>query len=314
MPNILPRRLLVFIVAAALAVVVGVVLVIASSPEQGITLTTPTAEEVAVLVGAGDIALCSRTDDEATAALLDTIEGTVFTTGDNVYTWGTLERYQECYEPSWGRHKARTRPAIGGHDYPKEDPTSTGYWEYFGEAAGEPGKGYYSYDLGAWHIIVLNSMCDKVPGGCGPGSPQEQWLRADLAAHPTHCTLAYFHKPRFSSGEKHGSEKEVQAFWEALYEAGVEAVLNGDEHQYERFAPQDPNGEADPERGIREFVIGTGGARLYPFDTPIANSEVRNNDTHGVLKLTLQPTSYTWEFVPVAGQTFTDTGSAPCHD
>jgi hypothetical protein len=266
-----------------------------------------------VLVGTGDIADCDTNGDEATAQLLDKIDGTVFTTGDNIYGkgQGTLERYQECYEPSWGRHKARTRPAIGNHDYPKHD-VPTDYFQYFGANAGEPGKGYYSYDLGAWHIIVLNSVCDKVDGGCKAGSPQEQWLRAQLAAHPTACTLAYWHHPRFSSGKKHGNDKDVQAFWDALYEAGVDVVINGHEHSYERFAPQDPKGRADPVRGIRQFVVGNGGKSLYDFDTPIENSKVRNNDTFGVLKLTLHPTSYDWEFIPVAGNTFTDSGSASC--
>jgi hypothetical protein len=173
--------------------------------------------------------------------------------------------------------------------------------------AGEAGKGYYSYDLGEWHIIVINSVI-----AVGAGSPQEQWLRADLAAHPATCTLAYWHYPRFSSGTVHGSDPAMQPLWQALYDYGADVVLAGHEHNYERFAPQDPSGSADPARGIRQFVIGTGGYSLYPFGAPIANSEVRNNDTYGVLKLTLHPTSYSWEFIPEAGGTFRDSGDAPC--
>lgn len=262
-----------------------------------------------VLVGAGDIASCDSGGDEVTAALLDEIPGTVFTTGDNVYPSGTAAQFADCYEPSWGRHKARTWPAPGNHDYGTTG--ASGYFDYFGALAGDPDGGYYSYDLGEWHIIALNSNCSAI-GGCGAGSPQEQWLRADLAAHPTVCTLAYWHHPRFSSG-LHGSSTATQAFWQALYEYGADVVLNGHDHTYERFAPQDPNGGADPERGIRQFVVGTGGKSLYPFlGWPIANSEIRDDKTFGVLKLTLHPTSYTWEFVPEPGKAFTDSGSEPC--
>ena len=264
-----------------------------------------------VLVGAGDIAYCTRSGDEATAQLLDGLDGTVFTLGDNVYPDGTLAEFTDCYEPSWGRHKARTRPAPGNHDY--HTPGAAGYYTYFGAAASpqEPNctsdcRGYYSYDLGAWHIIVLNSEIDR-----GAGSDQEQWLQADLAAHQNVCTLAYWHKPRFSSGQ-HGNSDSMQPLWEALYAYRADVVLNGHDHLYERFAPQNPSGQADPVRGIRQFVVGTGGAGLYPLSTIKANSEVRNTTTWGVLKLTLHSTSYDWEFIPVAGQTFTDAGSADC--
>jgi len=262
-----------------------------------------------VLVGAGDIADCTSTDDEATAALLDGIPGTVITLGDNAYESGTDAEFANCYDPSWGRHKARTRPSVGNHDY--LTISASGYFGYFGVAAGDPTQGYYSYNLGAWHIIVINSNCSSV-GGCGAGSPQEQWLRADLAAHPAACTLAYWHHPRFSSGE-HGNHISMRAIWQVLYEADADLVLNGHDHDYERFAPQDPNGVADPARGLREFVVGTGGKNHYAIVTPVANSEVRNDDTFGVLKLTLRPTSYDWAFVPEAGKTFTDSGSGTCH-
>jgi len=258
-----------------------------------------------VLVGAGDIASCSDTGDEATATLLDGIAGTVFTTGDNAYKDGTLTEYTNCYDPTWGRHKARTHPSPGNHDY--HTAGAAGYYSYFGAAAGDPTKGYYSYDLGVWHIIVLNSEISV-----SAGSPQEQWLRADLAAHPVACTAAYWHKPRFSSGLRHGSSTSMRAFWQALYDFGADVVLVGHEHNYERFGPQDSNGVADPTRGIREFVVGTGGAEQYGFGPPLANSEVRNADTFGVLKLTLHLTGYDWEFIPVAGKTFTDSGTAAC--
>jgi hypothetical protein len=262
-----------------------------------------------VLVGAGDIATCGGSGDEATANLLDGIEGTVFTLGDNAYTSGTPTQFANCYDPTWGRHKARTKPSAGNHEYLTAD--ASGYFGYFGAAAGEPGKGYYSYDLGDWHIIVLNSNCSKV-GGCQSGSLQGQWLRADLATHPNTCTLAYFHFPLYSSGE-HGSMTNVRPFWEALYEENADVVLSAHDHNYERFAPQDPYGVADSPRGIREFVVGTGGGALRPFGTVKANSEARDSATQGVLKLMLHPSSYDWQFVPVEGNTFADSGSGQCH-
>jgi hypothetical protein len=262
-----------------------------------------------VLVGAGDIASCSSDGDEATAELLDSIEGTVFTVGDNVYESGTDAEFRDCYEPSWGRHKARTRPAAGNHEY--RVAGASGYYTYFGDAAGDPAKGYYSYDLGAWHIIVLNSNCQHV-GGCERGSPQEQWLRADLAAHPAKCTLAYWHHPRWSSGA-HQEQRQVAAFWQALYEANAEVVLSGHDHHYERFAKQTPKAAADPEQGIRQFLVGSGGKSHYATGPQVANSRVLNDDTYGVLKLTLHPTSYEWEFVPVKGKSFTDNGDTACH-
>jgi len=256
-----------------------------------------------VFVGAGDITNCNRAQDESTAQLLDNIAGTVFTLGDNAYPDGTLTQFNNCYGPTWGRHKNRTKPSLGNHDY--HTAGAAGYFDYFGIAAGDRTKGYYSYNLGAWHIIVLNSEITQ-----SAGSPQENWLRADLAANPKVCTLAYWHKPRFSSGQ-HGNIPGSQALWQALYDYGADVVLNGHDHTYERFAPQNPNGQADP-RGIREFVVGTGGAALYSFTSNQPNSEVRNNTTWGVLKLTLHSTSYDWQFIPIAGQTFTDSGSANC--
>ena len=180
-------------------------------------------------------------------------------------------------------------------------------------AAGDPKKGYYSYDLGAWHIVALNSECDEV-GGCNASSPQGQWLKQDLTQHATLCTLAYFHKPLFSSGGKHGNNPQMKPLWDMLFHAGVDVVVNGHDHNYERFAPQDPDGKSDASHGIREFVVGTGGKNSHrKIGVPVAQSEVRNDDTFGVLKLTLHATGYDWEFVPEAGKTFHDSGSSTCH-
>jgi len=267
-------------------------------------------QQEAVLIGAGDIADCSDlAGAEATAKLLEANPGTVMALGDLAYPNGTPDDFK-CYHKTWGRVKDRTRPAVGNHEF-----HSTGasyYFQYFGAAAGDPKTGYYSYDLGAWHIVVLNSECQQV-GGCEAGSSQEKWLRADLAAHPVGCTLAYFHKPRFSSGLNHGNDPEVGAFWQALYDYNAELILNGHDHDYERFAPQDPGGNADPKRGIREFVVGTGGKNHREFGIRKSNSEVRNNHAFGVLKLTLKTTGYDWKFIPEAGKTFTDSGSGSCH-
>lgn len=276
---------------------------------------TSVAENGQILVGAGDIAACDTDDDEATALLLDAIfaanpDGAAFTAGDNAYTNGTASDFANCYDPTWGRHRERTHPSPGNHDY--QTRGATGYYGYFGAAAGDPTKGYYSYDLGTWHVVVINSQCSNI-GGCRKGSAQEQWLRADLAAHPTTCTLAYWHHPRFSSGSNHGSQSFMRPIWQALYDYGADVVISAHEHLYERFAPQTPSGAADPAKGIRQFVVGTGGRSLYPFGTPIANSEARNNTTYGVLQLTLRETDYDWEFVPVAGGDFTDFGTGSCH-
>lgn len=262
-----------------------------------------------VLVGAGDIATCAKSGDEATAKLLDGIPGTVFTTGDNAYSSGTATQFAECYDPGWGRHKDRTRPVPGNHDY--YTAGASGYFGYFGEAAGDPSKGYYSYDLGRWHVVALNSACEQV-GGCGPDSPMVSWLRRDLAANPARCTVAYWHRPLFSSGE-HGNQPQMRTLWSALYRANADLVVNGHDHDYERFAPQRPSGKLDRSRGIREFVVGTGGKELRPFAKVRPNSQVRNARAFGVLKLTLGAGVYNWKFVPVAGKTFTDSGTGRCH-
>ncbi len=275
----------------------------------GCASPSPSTQEV---VAAGDIANCRTEGDEATAELVDGIDATVLALGDEAYPRGAAANFEECYGPTWGRFKGRTKPVPGNHEYYTEG--ARGYFEYFGEAAGDPQEGYYSYEIGSWHVVALNSNCEEVR--CGPGSPQRRWLEEELAANDEdmRCTLAYMHHPRFSSGEKHGSTGGgVEKLWEALYEAETDVVLSGHEHNYERFSPQDPQGRADFEGGIRQFVVGTGGGGEGLISEPIANSEVRTDDTDGVLKLILHPKSYEWEFVPVEGESFTDSGSAKCH-
>ncbi|MFN8525928.1 MAG: LamG-like jellyroll fold domain-containing protein [Chloroflexota bacterium] len=292
---------------AALAVVVALVLIVAEPVLRRLWPRTP-----GVLVGAGDIASCESEGDEATAGLLDRLDGVVVTLGDNAYGWGRPEEFEQCYGPSWGRHIARTMPTPGNHDY--LTGTAHGYFQYFGPSAGGASGGYYSYNLGAWHIVALNSNCGDGwdPEGCEPDSEQVAWLAADLAANPTTCTLAYFHHPLFSSGLEHNVDLTVLPIWQVLYEAGVDVVLNGHDHDYERFATQDPYGQPDS-RGIRQFVVGTGGESLRPQRFPlVSNSEVFNSDAYGVIKLTLRDGGYDWEFVPVDGAEFRDAGSGVC--
>jgi archaeosine-15-forming tRNA-guanine transglycosylase len=261
------------------------------------------------LLAAGDIARCDTSGDEATAALLDRLPGTVAPLGDTAYYDGSATAFANCYDPSWGRHQARSRPVLGNHEY--DTGSAQPYFDFFG-AAGDPDKGYYSYDLGSWHVIALNTECGKI-GGCEAGSPQEQWLRQDLAASTASCTVAYFHRPRFSSGGEHGGQLQSADLWRALHDAGADVVISADDHNYERFAPQDPDGNADVLRGIREFVVGTGGGEHVPTGTPQPNSEVREADTWGVLRLAMRSGSYDWEFVAEAGGSFTDSGSGNCH-
>ncbi|HVK23634.1 MAG TPA: DNRLRE domain-containing protein [Actinokineospora sp.] len=268
------------------------------------TTTTPPSGDP-VLVGVGDIAN-SGSGDTATANLLDGIAGTVYTTGDNVYDSGTTSEFNTYYEPTWGRHKARTRPAPGNHDY--NTSGATGYYSYFGAQAGPSGRGYYSYDLGNWHIVSLNSEVSK-----SVGSPQEVWLRSDLAASSKPCTLAYWHKPRFTSSSSHAPDPTTGPLVQALYDYDAEVIVTGHNHQYERFAPMNPSGSLDNANGIRHFVAGMGGASFYGFSTIQPNSEARNNNTNGVLKFTLHSNSYDFEFVPVAGKTYNDKGTTSCH-
>jgi Ca2+-binding RTX toxin-like protein len=236
--------------------------------------------------------------------------------GDAQYETGSLSGFTNSYGPTWGRAKPITFPAAGNHEY--KTSGAKGYFDYFngvgsfGGPAGDRDKGYYSFDVGTWHLIALNSSdhCQFVK--CGKGSPQETWLKADLAAHPTSCTLAFWHHPRFNSGHD-GNATFMQALFQDLYDANADVVLAGHAHDYERFAPQDPSGRSDRSRGIRQFVVGTGGAFFTALGTTKPNSQVRNGATYGVLMLTLHPTSYDWKFVPEAGKKFTDSGSASCH-
>jgi hypothetical protein len=275
----------------------------------GLQAQTKPVSPVTRMVAAGDIADCNSPGDEQTAALVDGLPGTVAPLGDVVYEAGSREEFAACYHPTWGRFRSRTRPAVGNHEY--ITPHAAGYFGYFGTAAGDPDEGWYSYNLGLWHIVVLNSYCWKI-GGCHTGSPQETWLRADLAANPRPCTLAYWHYPLFSSGVVQG-EDMVRPFWQALYAAGADVVLVGHAHNYQRWAPLKPNGKPDPDLGIRQFVVGTGGRGLHPATPQLPNQEVINDNTWGVLALTLSRGAYHWRFVPVAGSTFTDSGSATCH-
>jgi hypothetical protein len=232
----------------------------------------------------------------------------VLALGDLQYEDATTAKFLASYDPTWGRAKSITRPAPGNHEYQTEG--AAGYYAYFGAAAGRRDRGYYSFDVGAWHLIALNSNCAFV-GGCGAGSPQQRWLRADLAAHPARCTLAYWHHPRFSSGD-HGSDSTYTAFWHALYDADADVVLVGHDHDYERFAPQTPAGHLDLSRGIRELVVGTGGKSQRPFATVRPNSVARSARSLGILDLTLGRSAFSWRYRPAVG-TFTDAGSARCH-
>jgi hypothetical protein len=268
----------------------------------------------AVLLAAGDIAECDHQGDEASARLLaDYPEATIATLGDNAYQHGTREEFEACYGPSWGKFKERTMPATGNHD--EATKNAQGFWDYFGAKGGPYDKYYYSYDLGSWHMVVLNSDCWRV-GGCEIGDPQAEWLRRDLERHSAVCTLAVWHRPPFSSG-RYGAPNEtgrVRPLWRVLYEQGVDVLLTGHEHSYERFAPMNTAGNRDDAQGVRLFVVGTGGGNLRHFENePLPTTEARQDDTWGVLKLDLKASGYDWTFLPVAGSSFADSGSGSCH-
>jgi hypothetical protein len=241
----------------------------------------------------------------------------VLTLGDTQYYCGGYSAFMQSYDLSWGRVKSITHPVVGNHEYLTSGGTgcnsanagAAGYFEYFGAAAGVPTQGYYSFNVGAWHLIALNSNCTQA-GGCSAKSPQGKWLAADLAANQNVCTLAYWHIPLFSSGGR--ASASTRPLWQLLYDAHADLVLDGHDHIYERFAPQTPTGVADPVNGIREITVGTGGADHTHLATLAANSVVADTTTFGVLKLTLHATSYSWNFVPAVG-TFKDAGSATCH-
>jgi acid phosphatase type 7 len=314
------------LVAVAIAVVVGNALT-SGRAQSPTTSTRPTPRPqssanpssvaigssgpVAVLVGAGDIGDCTRHEDTLTADLVERIPGIVFTLGDNVYPNGTASDFEDCYAPTWGRPsiKQRTRPAAGGNEY--DTPGAKAYFAYFGEAAGDPATGYYAYDAGSWRVYVLNSECRRI-GGCGEGSPQVQWLLADLAANARACVLAMWHEPVFTSGPGGGSSS-LRHLWRVLYDAGAELILNGDHHVYERFGPQTPTGRRDPDRGVVQIVVGTGGTSPDTFESQAPNSLVQASRVWGVLRLELAPASYAFKFISVAGHDFTDGGAADCH-
>jgi hypothetical protein len=283
--------------------------------ESGPTQTIE--DKVFTLVGAGDIAGCGAAlaGAEATAKLIEKIPGEVFASGDLAYEHGNAAEFHECYGRTWGRFKDRTHPSPGNHEY--GTPEARDYFRYWGDRAGPVGKGYYSFDLGVWHIIALNSNCDAPGlGGCGAGSAEEKWLKKDLSEHAGSCIIAYGHHALFSSGifRKHAVHPELKQIVQDLYGAHADLLLVGHEHSYERFAPQDPDGRVEPEHGIRQIVVGTGGRSHDPLGFAMDNSEVRNMDTFGVIKVTLMPHGYTWEFIPVEGQTFTDSGVGICHN
>jgi hypothetical protein len=268
-----------------------------------------TTELASVLVAAGDICQATPTNCAGTASLVEASAPDVAVTlGDNQYSSGTLAQYLASYDLQWGRFRDKTKPSPGNHEW--NTANAQGYRDYFGPSFLTNGGTWYSFDLGAWHVVSLDSECRSI-GGCGPGSPVHSWLQQDLSADDHACTLAYWHKPRFSSGANHGSNTSSQPFWDLLGSEGAEIVLNGHEHNYERFAPQTPLGVASTS-GIRQFVVGTGGNCCYPFGPPIANSEVRITGTRGIVELTLAATSYSWRFIAVGGAVL-DSGTGDCH-
>jgi hypothetical protein len=275
------------------------------TPTSQHTVTPTTAPTPAILVGAGDISICGQKGDDHTAELLAGIPGAIFTVGDNSNESGTAYEYRNCFGPSWGQFLERLYPVPGNHDYVTDNAGP--YFEYFSGGPVTPGKGYYSYDLGGWHVIALNSVID-----IREGSLQLKWLHEDLASQQNLCSLAYWHHPRWTSGES-GNDGRLAAVWRVLYASGVDVVVNGNEHLYERFAPMNPDGEMELASGIREFVVGTGGVSHYRFAELHPNSQVRDNTSFGVLKFTLFSDGYAWEFMPVAGMDFTDSGRDICH-
>lgn len=258
-----------------------------------------------VLIAVGDIARCESLGDEATAALVDALPGTVATLGDTVYENGTADEFGSCFAPSWGRHAGRIRPAVGNHEY--GTPGAAGYFGFFGAAAGPP-NGWYSYDLGSWHVVVLNSNCAEI-GGCAARSAQVRWLRSDLARHPSRCTIAYMHQPRFSSGQ-HGGDAALHDLWKTLASGGADVLLGAHDHHYERFAPRGPAG-ARRRLGLRQFVVGTGGGNLRPLLRSAHGSEARDDSSLGVLVLRLSFLQYSWRFLEANGETG-DAGSSSC--
>jgi acid phosphatase type 7 len=321
------RYLLLLVLVIALLLLVPGVLIGSATLFGGLPKASAAGDPV--IAAAGDIA-CDPTSSsfksgngtsnncrqKYTANLLvNTGLTAILALGDNQYYCGGYAAFLQSYDLSWGKVKAITHPAVGNHEYLTSGGTNctanaAGYFKYFGAAAGSSSQGYYSFNIGAWHLIALNSNCSQA-GGCGTTSAQYKWLKADLAAHPNKCVLAYWHIPLYSSGGR--ANANSKPFWNLLYSSNADIVLNGHDHIYERFAPQNASAGADPTRGIREFIVGTGGSDHTSIATVAANSQIRNTSTYGVLRLTLHAASFDWQFVPEAGKTFTDSGSATCH-
>ena len=298
--------------AVIVAVLSAVFAVLADPVHQGAPRAIPPRPAAVagargtVVLAAGDIGRCDSEEDEYTARLLDRRPGTVLMLGDAAYPAGTAAEFARCYAPTWGRHRSRTHAVAGNHDY--RTPGAAGFFDYFGLPEGARRRtGYYSLDLGGWHVVALDSNQPL-----GRGSAQYAWLASDLATRGARCTLAFFHHPRFSSGE-HGNDPHVRPAWALLFAHGVEIVLSAHDHDYERFAPQTPDGRRDDARGIRQFVVGTGGAPLRPFGETKRQSEIRDATHHGVLALTLEADAYEWEFINSADERVLDRGRSPCH-
>ncbi|MEB3221945.1 MAG: metallophosphoesterase [Candidatus Sericytochromatia bacterium] len=306
-----PLFVSLFILGACRAPGVGAAATFGSARRDGFQAAQ--RQDAALLVGAGDIAY-EGPGAEQTARLLDRLPGTIFLLGDNAYQSGSPEEFARYFHPTWGRHFNRIRPVVGNHEY--RTPGAAGYFGYFGERAGDPRKGYYSYDVSpAWHVVVINSATtgDAASKELGPESAQYRWVAQDLEAHQGQNVIAMWHHPRFSSGA-HGDNKETDALWRLLASKGVDLALWGHDHHYERFEPMDAEGKRDAARGVRSFVVGTGGKNHYMFfKLPKSTTAVRNASTFGVLQLALYPDGYEWEFVPVEGETFTDRGQSSVH-
>lgn len=288
-----------------------------AAPTPSTTGAAPVPPGSVVVAAAGDISC--EPGQPATevvcqmAATADLVEAArpdvVLTLGDNQYEDGTIEQFRRSYAATWGRFKDKTRPSVGNHEY--NVASAAGYFDYFGAVAGTRGEGWYSFDAGSWHLIAINSNCSRV-GGCGPGTPQYEWLRSDLAASGTRCTLAYWHHPRFTSGY-HGNDESVAPLWDLLAGAGAELVLSGHDHHYERLAPLAPDGTPDP-GGMRQMIAGTGGRSLYPALASHAGSEVRRATSYGILVLTLEPSAYRWDFMSIHGGSSIDSGRSECRE
>lgn len=303
----LPRRTWLLSAAVLLAVAAGIALFLvfrphnlAGSPDLAAPGLPNAPDGAQVLLAVGDIGSCSSEADAAVARLAASLPGEIALLGDNAYPDGTASDYERCFAPDWSAMRDRMRPVPGNHEY-NASRSAAPYFAFFGSSAGPAGQGWYSYDLGAWHVVALNSNCDAV-GGCGEGSVQLQWLREDLAAHPSSCLLAYWHHPRWSSG-RHGNAAFMDGIWQLLVGAGADVVLNGHDHSYERLRTD----------GVREFVVGTGGRSLYAFDSAaLPATEARHQGSYGLLWLALSDGSYEWQFLPLGATTFTDSGQGDC--